>query len=52
MSPVGKSRSGSAAHLVVEFDDPFNRQDVPGMMSLMSVDCVFENTGPAPDGTV
>ena len=30
----------------------FNRHDVAGMMRLMSEDCVFENTDPAPDGAV
>jgi hypothetical protein len=29
----------------------FNRHDVAGMMQLMSDDCAFENTHPAPDGT-
>lgn len=38
--------------VVLEFNDAFNRHDVAGMMRLMSEDCVFENTTPAPDGTV
>jgi predicted SnoaL-like aldol condensation-catalyzing enzyme len=38
--------------VVLEFNEAFNRQDVAGMMQLMSDDCVFENTAPAPDGTV
>lgn len=37
--------------IVLEFNDAFNRHDVAGMMKLMSDDCVFENTDPAPDGT-
>jgi predicted SnoaL-like aldol condensation-catalyzing enzyme len=37
---------------VIEFNEAFNRHDVAGMMRLMSDDCVFENTAPAPDGTV
>lgn len=38
--------------LVLEFNEAFNRHDVAGMMRLMREDCVFENTAPAPDGTV
>ncbi|MFZ1266534.1 MAG: nuclear transport factor 2 family protein [Anaerolineae bacterium] len=38
--------------IVLDFNKAFNRQDVAGMMQLMSDDCVFENTNPAPDGTV
>jgi predicted SnoaL-like aldol condensation-catalyzing enzyme len=37
--------------VVLDFNDAFNRHDIPGMMKLMSEDCVFENTSPAPDGT-
>ena len=36
--------------LVLRFNDALNAQDVDGMMRLMSVDCVFENTDPPPDG--
>jgi ketosteroid isomerase-like protein len=42
----------SAIRMVLEFNEAFNRHDVAGMMMLMSEDCVFENTAPAPDGTV
>ena len=38
--------------VVIEFNEAFNRRDVAGMMQLMSDDCLFENTDPAPDGTV
>jgi len=38
--------------VVLAFNEAFNRLDVAGMMQLMSDDCVFENTAPAPDGTV
>ena len=51
MSPARMSRIESAMRLVLEFNEAFNRHDVPGMMQLMSDDCVFENTYPAPDGT-
>jgi predicted SnoaL-like aldol condensation-catalyzing enzyme len=42
----------AAMRVVLAFNEAFNRHDVPGMMQLMSDDCVFENTDPAPDGTV
>jgi len=51
MSPAKMSKVESAARLVLEFNEAFNRHDVPGMMRLMSEDCIFENTWPAPDGT-
>lgn len=37
--------------LVLGFNDALNARDVDTMMRLMTVDCVFENTYPAPDGT-
>lgn len=37
--------------VALAFNDALNRHDVPAMMALMSEDCVFENTSPAPDGT-
>jgi ketosteroid isomerase-like protein len=46
------SRLESATRLILEFNQAFNRHDVAGMMQLMSDDCVFENTKPAPDGAV
>ena len=52
MSPIRLARSESAIRLVLEFNEAFNRHDVAGMMRLMSEDCVFENTVPAPDGAV
>lgn len=36
--------------LVIQFNDALNAHDVDAMMSLMSEDCVFENTYPPPDG--
>jgi predicted SnoaL-like aldol condensation-catalyzing enzyme len=46
------SRVETAMRLVLEFNEAFNRHDVAGMMGLVSEDCVFENTAPAPDGAV
>jgi len=37
--------------LILRFNDALNRADVDAMMEMMTQDCVFENTGPAPDGT-
>lgn len=51
MSPARMSKIESAMRTVLEFNDAFNKHDVEGMMKLMSDDCVFENTDPAPDGT-
>ncbi|MGB7873619.1 MAG: nuclear transport factor 2 family protein [Anaerolineales bacterium] len=52
MSPTRMSKLESATRTVLEFNEAFNRHDVPGMMQLMSDDCVFENTGPTPYGSV
>lgn len=32
------------------FNQAFNRHDVQGVLELMTVDCLFENTYPPPDG--
>ena len=52
MSPIRMSRFETALRIVLEFNEAFNRHDVAGMMQLMSDDCVFENTSPAPDGSL
>ena len=46
------SQLESAIRVVLEFNEAFNRHDVAGMMQLMTDDCIFENTSPAPDGAV
>ena len=51
MSPIRMSKIENALRVVLEFNEAFNRHDVAGMMQLMTEDCVFENTDPAPDGT-
>jgi len=51
MSPARMSRIESAVRIVLAFNEAFNRHDVDRMMALMSDDCLFENTYPAPDGT-
>jgi ketosteroid isomerase-like protein len=35
---------------VARFNAAFDRHDVDGIMAASTEDCVFENTGPAPDG--
>lgn len=35
---------------VERFNDAFNRHDLDAVMNLMTEDCVFESTNPAPDG--
>lgn len=35
---------------VNKFNEAFNNHDVDRIMSLMTEDCIFENTRPSPDG--
>lgn len=51
MSPARMSRIEDAIRTVLQFNEAFNRHDVPAMMALMSDDCLFENTAPTPDGS-
>ena len=51
MPPIRMGKIESSMRIVLQFNDAFNQHDVEGMMRLMSEDCVFENTDPAPDGT-
>lgn len=52
MSPIRMSRLENALRIVLAFNEACNQHDVAGMMQLMSNNCVFESTNPAPDGTV
>lgn len=52
MSPIRMEKIESAIRVVIEFNEAFNRHDVAGMMMYMSDDCIFENTTPAPNGTL
>ena len=36
--------------IIERFNAAFNRHDVDEIMALMTEDCLFENTSPAPDG--
>jgi len=51
MSPARVGKFESAIRTVLAFNEAFNRHDVDGMTALMTDDCIFENTAPAPDGT-
>ena len=37
--------------VIEQFNDALNKHDVDAMMELMTQNCVFENTQPAPQGT-
>ena len=52
MSPIRMSKIEGALRTVLAFNEAFNHHDVTGMMDLMTDDCLFENTDPAPDGSV
>ena len=52
MTPTRLSQLEATIRIVLKFNDAFNRHNVDEMMQLMSDDCVFENTTPAPDGTL
>lgn len=42
--------SNTSASVVRVFNDAFNSHDIEAVMALMTEDCIFENTFPAPDG--
>ena len=44
------AQTKATLEVVNRFNEAFNRHDVDGVMALMTADCVFENTLPAPDG--
>jgi limonene-1,2-epoxide hydrolase len=46
------ARIESGLRVVIAFNEALNRHDATAMMNLMTDDCIFENTDPAPDGTV
>ena len=50
---VGQSSfpAGGTLDVVSRFNDAINRHDAAAVVALLSDDTVFENTGPAPDGT-
>src|SRR5215467_527793 len=40
----------STVAIIEKFNEAFNKHDVPAVMALMTDDCLFDNTYPAPDG--
>lgn len=44
-------RVETALRLALAYFDAFNRRDADAILSLLSDDCVFEESGPAPDGS-
>jgi uncharacterized protein (TIGR03086 family) len=52
LGAFGRDPHWSTADAVVaRFGSAFDRQDIEAVMALVTDDCVFESTSPAPDGT-
>jgi ketosteroid isomerase-like protein len=51
MSKQSSTPADSTLDVVTRFNDAINRHDAVAVAALLSDDTVFENTGPAPDGT-
>lgn len=51
IDPSLDSVTAATLTTIQQFNDALNRRNVEAMMALMTGDCVFENTYPAPDGT-
>jgi len=43
--------SNNTANTVRAFNDALNDHDIEAVMALMTDNCIFENTSPAPDGS-
>lgn len=51
LAQFGRDAGWGPTHATVaRFSDTFGRGDLDGLMALVTDDCVFEATGPAPDG--
>lgn len=50
MSPISMSKLETAIRATLEFNKACNQHNIPGMLQLLSADCVFESGQPAPDG--
>ena len=42
--------SAGTEEVIIAFNDAFGRRDVDAVMALMTDDCLFDSTDPAPDG--
>lgn len=47
-----QSATDATLATIAAFNEVFNQHDVPAIMALMTEDCLFEGTYPAPDGQV
>lgn len=47
---AGVSSDARTLDIISRFNDALNRGDVDSAMAMMTEDCIFENTWPAPDG--
>jgi limonene-1,2-epoxide hydrolase len=45
------ARLESSVRIVLDFQQAFNRHDIPAMLALCSGDCRLETASPAPEGT-
>jgi ketosteroid isomerase-like protein len=45
-----ETESSPTLAAIERFNEAFNRRDVTAVMALMTEDCLFEGTNPAPDG--
>ncbi len=52
MSPIRMERVETALRLVIAFNEALNLHDIPGMVHLVSDNCVFEGHAPPPAGAL
>ena len=50
MTTSPQSQTDATIDVVNRFNEAFARHDVPAIMAMMTDDCVFDSTRPAPDG--
>jgi ketosteroid isomerase-like protein len=50
MCPMKMAKLESALRSALAFKDAFNRHEVAGILRLLSAECLFETSVPAPDG--
>ena len=52
MSPIRMSKIESGLRVVLLFVEEFNAHDLFSMVKLLGSDCIFDESGPGPEGTV
>ncbi len=50
MVTTADERTAETLAAIARFNTAFGAHDVDGVMAAMTEDCLFDNTGPAPDG--